>query len=220
LLNRLLPRMNRLRVCLLGSGYPTFWLCDLGPAVFLLALSGWCIQPFSQSGLYLAAPREAVGSEQFVAVGETLKRLGKATFDDAVRSTNIAPEIVRTALSRLCEQGQSMYDIGDGCYRWRQALHIPVEELRADNDSKRESDAAELLRAGAVTVGEEHRSLDGATVKGKVRGKNGDYGVMLTMDTTGRIIDGECGCAWYRYNHLHSGPCKHLLALRLAFAKA
>jgi hypothetical protein len=37
---------------------------------------------------------------------------------------------------------------------------------------------------------------------------------MLTLDADERIVDGECGCAWFRYNQLRGGPCRHLLAAR------
>jgi hypothetical protein len=37
---------------------------------------------------------------------------------------------------------------------------------------------------------------------------------MLTLDADERIVDGECGCAGFRYNQLRGGPCRHLLAAR------
>ncbi len=219
LLNRLIPRIQRLTVHVIGSGYPTFWVCDLGPATFLLSLSGWTIQPFSRSALLLAAPREAVGSANLAAIGDSLRSSERSSFDDLVHAANIAPDVARTALSLLCEQGQSMYDIAEGCYRWRQALAIPLAELNAEPDHKREADAAALIAAGAVSVAREVSRGDTVSLIGKVRGKNGDYAVALTLDDTGRMLDGECGCAWYRYNHLHAGPCKHLVALRSAVSR-
>ena len=41
ILERLLPRAKRVRVFLLGSGLPTFWVVDLGDLSFTLGLSGW-----------------------------------------------------------------------------------------------------------------------------------------------------------------------------------
>lgn len=220
LLNRLMPRIQKLTVYVSGSGYPTFWVCDMGRAVFLLALSGWTIQPFTRSALHLAAPREAVGTDKLTAVGNALRTRGRASFDEIVRATNTEPGVSRTALSLLAEQGQAIYDIAGGFYRWRQALAVPLGELASEPDHKRERDADDLVAKGAVTIARDETRLDHAVLGGTVRGAKSDYRVTLTLDPTRRMLDGECECAWFRYNHLHAGPCKHLLALRQAAGRS
>lgn len=220
LLERLMPRLRKITIHSVGSGLPSYWVCDMGPAVYTLGLSGWTIRPFTSSALHLAGPRERVGSPVLETIGQALRARPKATLDDLVQSANVAPPVAVTALSLLCEQGQCMFDLEFGCYRLRQALPVPIAELNAEPDHKLEEEAEDLLRAGAVSVSRVDEDIDSTTVHGSVSGTKGAYKTVLTIDDAGRIVDGECACAWFRYNRLYAGPCKHLLALRMHRAGA
>src|SRR5688572_29333508 len=59
ILERLLPRARRVRLFLLGSGLPSYWIVDLGALSFTLGLSGWTLNNWSDSGNFdLMAARE------------------------------------------------------------------------------------------------------------------------------------------------------------------
>src|SRR5262249_44752472 len=41
----------------------------------------------------------------------------------------------------------------------------------------------------------------------------------FTLDTEGRAKDASCGCPTFRRSGMREGPCEHLIALRLMFAR-
>jgi hypothetical protein len=79
--------------------------------------------------------------------------------------------------------------------------HLPFDTLVQPADQPRLRAAEALLAAGAVTV-----TSDGATVRSGP-----------TTYVVRRTAEGErCTCAWYAKHALTRGPCKHILAARLA----
>jgi hypothetical protein len=214
LLNRLIPKLNRVTVYLLGSGFPSFWVCDLGAVTFTLGVSGWTIRPFASSGLQLAAPREKIKAATLAPALRELQSHERMTADDLRAALRESSATVTTALALLCEQGRVMYDLDAAAYRLREVCDTPLDDLKTAFDSQREANAEELVKKGSVSVSEETTSGEYRRFSGTVRSGNETYTVMLTLDNDGRIVDGECGCAWFRYNQLRGGPCRHLLAAR------
>ncbi|HBK65206.1 MAG TPA: hypothetical protein DD000_17345, partial [Cyanobacteria bacterium UBA11166] len=45
------------------------------------------------------------------------------------------------------------------------------------------------------------------------------YNPSLTVDADERIIQATCTCNWHQQNKLYKGPCEHILALRMQFAR-
>ena len=143
-----------------------------------------------------------------------------STTDDICRTLNLAPTTASMALALGCEQGKVMFDLEHRVFRWREVLDTPFDDLKTEFDAARAANAESLARNGRVRIESETQSEVGVQVlhllRGEVRGESNTYPVALTLDDQGRIVDGDCGCTWFRYNHLRGGPCKHLLALRLA----
>lgn len=214
LLNRLLPKIHRITAYLLGSGYPSFFLCELGAVTFTLGISGWTVRPFASSALSLAAPREKIEPSTLAAVLRTVRAQAQMTAIEVQHALQLPAPVVSTALSLLCEQGKVMFDLEAGAYRWREVCDTPLDDLRVQSDNKRVEAAEELVQSGRVTIAEQNGSGGTRSLRGTVRSGGEEYSVTLTLDVDGRILDGDCGCTWFRYNHLRGGPCRHLLALR------
>lgn len=222
LLNRILPKMQRLRVFLSGSGLPSFWLADLGreEVSFQLAISGWTTRPFAASGLFLSDSQEKPDAETLHRARAAL-RVGEAVSgDDFARKLNIAPAQSKRLLALLCAQGQAMFDLETRQYRKREVLDVPLDDLKLDMDSSRLDNARQLAKSGAVKIASRDEGLLQTTLRGEVKSGDNDYPVAITLDADGKIVDGDCECSWFRFNALRGGPCKHILALREAVAGA
>ncbi len=214
LMRRILPKVQKVFVGLINSGYPSFWLCDLGDATFTLGISGWTVRPFKSSALHLLKPRELVDDKVVQLAASLLQSHKVMTAEELSQALNISHSTALTILGILCERGKAMMDLEVGKFRWREVTDLPISELQMEVDEKREADALKLVQRGQVKVESERRTSEGWHLLGTVKGSTGVYKVALTLDEDGSIVDGECECQWFRYNHLRSGPCKHILALR------
>ncbi|MCS7263308.1 MAG: SWIM zinc finger domain-containing protein [Armatimonadetes bacterium] len=214
LLRRILPKVQKVFVGLIGSGYPSFWICDLGDATFTLGISGWTFRPFKSAALHLLKPRETVSDEVIQRAASLLQVRKAMIVDELNKALKITRPTALTILGVLCEQGKAMMDIESGTFRWREVTDLPIGELQMEVDKQREANALKLVQQGRVEVQSEKQTSEGQQLSGIVKGDKGVYKVTLTLDEDGSIVDGECECQWFRYNHLRSGPCKHLLALR------
>ena len=221
LLNRVLPKMKRLRVFSAGSGLPSFWLADLSKDVqFQLAVSGWTTRPFASSGLHLAQSQAPVSAELIKRAREQLRADETLDGEALTRLLNVAPAQAKRALALLCAQGQAMFDLDARAYRKREVVDVPLDDLGLVADPKRLTDARELVANGKVKIESEQVTPFSTQIIGKVAGSEGDYQTSVTLDGEGKIVDADCGCAWFAHNALRGGPCKHVMALRESAAGA
>lgn len=113
-------------------------------------------------------------------------------------SVRLSRERTRSALVFLAAQGRVGFDQGLSAYFHRE-LPLKVEALLKMNP--RLADARKLLAEGRV-----HQDKDGARVE------SGDLEHRVTFG-----IDGDrCTCPWWGKYAGSRGPCKHVLAARLA----
>ncbi len=222
LLNRILPKMQRLRVFLCGSGLPSFWIADLGrdEVSFQLAISGWTTRPFAASNLFLNESQEKLDAETLHRARLALRADEAISSDDLARKLNIAPAQSKRLLALLCAQGQAMFDLETRRYRKREVLDVPLDDLKLEMDSSRLEAARQLAKSGAVKIESNEEGLLQTTMRGEVKSNDNSYPVAVTLDSDGKIVDGDCECTWFHYNALRGGPCKHILALREAVTNA
>ncbi len=221
LLNRVLPKTQKLRVFLCGSGLPSFWLADLNDDVqFQLAISGWTTRPFAASGLHLSESQTPLSPELLKNARESLRADETLDADALTRLLNIAPSDAKRALSLLCAQGQAMFDLDVKAYRKREVVDVPLDDLGLVADPKRLVDARALVSGGKVKIEGEIASPFSTQVRALVSGTRGEYHTSVTLDGDGKIVDGDCECAWFNHNALRGGPCKHILGVREAVSGA
>jgi predicted nucleic acid-binding Zn finger protein len=216
ILERLLPRARRVRVFLLGSGLPSFYVVDLGDLSFTLGLSGWSHNNWSESSNFdLMAAREDVDSSTRERVFGELGKTWLATPDALSKSLGLAQPVVASALAGWVQCGRAIFDLDKGVYRKRELTRepLPMEKLRFSNP--REEAAARMLHRAKIAVDRVESPGGGQRLVGRVQ-DNKLYSVEMTFDADRRMTDGECTCDYYVFNKLRKGPCEHMLALRSA----
>ena len=216
ILERLLPRAKRVRVFLLGTGLPTFWVVDLGELSFTLGLSGWTQNNWSEAGNFdLMAAREDVDDITRQRVFAELGASWLATPEELAGRTGLATPIVASALASWVQAGRAIYDLDRGVYRKRELTRepLPMEKLRFAN--AREEAAAQLLHRGKIAI-DKIDTAEGLALQGRVQDRAKLYAVELVFDADRRLVEGECTCDYFIRNRLHKGPCEHMLAMRAA----
>lgn len=221
MLERLIPIARKFTVHLLGTGLPSFYVADLGPLSFTLGLSGWTANDWSRAGNFdLLAPRAEVDDLTKRRVFTALKQGWMDDADALARHLELDRKVVLGALSAYAQAGRVMFDLSKQLYRVRELSRepLPLEQLRFANP--READATRFIEAGAVTLTE--RRLDTAGLlhlSGRVRVNDKAVNPRLTLNRDEQLASAECACNWYQQNKLRQGPCEHVLALRMQYAR-
>ncbi len=217
ILERLLPRARRVRVFLLGTGLPSYWVVDLGDLSFTLGLSGWTLNNWSEAGNFdLMASREDVDSATQQRVFDELGKTWLATPDELAARTGLATPIVASALAGWVQAGRAIFDLDRGVYRKRELTRdpLPIEKLRFASD--REAAAATMLQRAKIAVDRADEVDGGLVLGGRISDRDRLFAPEITFDSERRIVAGECSCDYFIRNRLHRGPCEHMLALRAA----
>lgn len=218
-LARLLPVARGVDVHLAGFGLPSLYIVDLGPLTFTLGLSGWTDNDWTGGASFDLLTRQLeVKADELLKVFEALRKVRFARDTELATTTGLSVEKVRSATSHLCQTGRAMFDLGGGVYRHRELFLEPF--------TAKEAQAA--VKAGGAPTGDARDSNDvriiarrptalGFKLSGSAKGPDGKrVRPQLSVDKTGKIIEGTCSCDFFKKNKLTQGPCEHLLALRLA----
>ncbi len=207
LLLDVLPLARRVTARLMGTARPSFWTVLLRDASFTLGLSPWSSRDWTRKEAWqLFQPPAEVTEAELRQVRDQLDTI--RTRDELQASGALDSATLDAALDELGLRGEVLFDPEDGAFLARSVFPggtPPPSPLAA-----RRERAAALVAQGRVTLA---RS-DGDRSEGVVRGRGGDYEVVLRQSADGRLLGGSCGCAFFRRFSLMRGPCKHLLAAR------
>lgn len=220
ILERLIPVARSFTVQLLGKGMPSFYTADLGDMTFTLGLSGWTANDWSAAGNFdLLAPRADVDSNTKQRVFAALCENWYESPDSLASRLGLDRSVVLGALAAWTQAGRAIWDANRQVYRVRELTRdpLPMEQLRFTNE--REQNATRFLDQKAVKVKSSFTSADVRVLEGTVSGPRTKYKPSLRIDSDERIIAGDCSCNWHQQNRLRMGPCEHILALRMQFAK-
>lgn len=226
-LARLLPHAQSVRVQLLGPGLPVFWVVDMGPATLTLALTGWTESGWSSAAAFDVLMPRAVPEGLSEKLRQRLRSEGPLSFETLVANAGAPKDAVRAALQLECLRGRILYDIARGAYRPRELMATPVDEAVIRFGSEREARAHRLLGdggpgAGEVKVTKVHEVVgEGTRIHGEVVDREAvrSFFPAFTLDLEGRVKEASCGCPHFRRSGLREGPCEHMMALRLAYAR-
>lgn len=224
LMRRLLPFVSRIDVHVLGSGLPSFWVLRAGAFHLTLGLTGFTSSNWSQAVSFdLLLPRKTQSSEPLERV---VKHLSTKWLDDEAgisAATGLCGEALLEALQTGCQQGQLMFDIACGVYRLRPLTDEPLDLEKLEYRNVRERIAHGLLHRGdAVVIESENRIFGtGLELTGNVDvvEDRREYRPQILIAEEGHVTKAECTCSFFRKQGLKAGPCEHLIALRLAYAK-
>jgi len=226
LLARLLPFVEHVDVGLLGAGLPSFWVLRAGDFAFTLGLTGFTSANWSQTvGFDLLLPRQSTTADAENAVVKHLAGgVWFATSTNLSKATGLKGSALTAALQSACQSGRVMFDLAADVYRLRPISDAPVDLAKLQFRNPRERSAHDLLaRRGAVEIVTENRIVgEGLELVGKVTVTQDrrDYRPKLMLGDEGQVSQVECTCSLFRKQGLKAGPCEHLIALRLAYAKA
>ncbi len=179
---------------------PSAWELDLGSARFTLTISPEKYRGFSGEGALLEnlADDEAAADALLVRAG-----LGWDSQIDAgrlARELDLTPQRVAAALDQLAAGGQVGYDLAQESFFHRELPYGPA----VDAMHPRLVNARILIESGGVSL-----STGGAVV----RNKESEHRV--TFGEAGDAGD-RCTCPWWGKHQGSRGPCKHVLAARMA----
>lgn len=214
-LERLIPLATRVRVHLLGSGMPSFWVVEMGGVTVTLGLSGWTANDWSAAGRFdLLQARHEVSEASQLAVAGALQSTWLATPAELAARTGLPQADVDAAMTAWVQAGRAIFDLPTGRYAWRELSRepLPLDTLRFA--SPEESQALALVHARGVRLGGIRREGGRLLIEGTVKAGERSYTPRLTLNADEQLQDGHCGCNFYSQNKLRRGPCQHLLALR------
>ncbi|MCB9547359.1 MAG: SWIM zinc finger family protein [Myxococcales bacterium] len=207
-LGRLLPLAEGFDVHLLGSGLPSTWVARLGEMSFQLALSGWTANDWTGGArLDLLAGDGQVAAGTVRRLDAALKARPSATRAEVEAALGGAP--VAGAVHQLAREGQLIYDHAAARFRHRSILPVA---LSADVLGPESGEAV----AGRALVGQVDVAQD--TPMGANRllvARVGGTRCEGLLDPDGVLTRARCTCSFFHTHRLRSGPCRHLLALRL-----
>jgi hypothetical protein len=219
-LARVLPYARGLTVAVAGPGLPSLYIADLGDATFALALSGWTDAGWAGIATFdlLAADDDPRGIEAVV------EALATPLTDAALAQALGRPraEVRRTLLAAL-SQLRIGHDLATGEFFARPLTKTPVPAVALTFRDAREAVAHRLLaEAGAVTLtkvhdlGNEGRAIEGQVVDAKA---HRTFYPSFTIDQESRTSAATCTCNAVRRSGIKEGPCEHMIALRVRYAR-
>ncbi|CAB5681979.1 Uncharacterised protein [Delftia tsuruhatensis] len=217
-LERLIPQATRVRVHLLGSGMPSFWVIELGLVTVTLGLSGWSANDWAASArFHLMAPQAEVRPSEVEAVGRQLQSCWQAGAQDLAQATGLATAQVQAAMLRWMQAGRAVYDLDAGRYAWRELLREPLTAQQLAPDRPEEYKALALVRGRRIDAPRIDRQDGFSRITGKIPRADGQrlFDTQLELDADERLTDARCGCNHYQQHRLRQGPCEHMIALRL-----
>jgi len=225
-LERLLPTMQHTDVHLAGHGMPSIWVCDLGDLTFTLGLSGWTDQDWNAGASFeLLARRLDADPAALTRAYETLRRERYGSVDRLAELTGLGVQQTRACLSFLCQSGRAMFDLSTGVFRHRDLFFTPFvaqaaiarAQLVSEQQDPKAKAARQVFEAGDARFTARRPHQGGYKLSGSVRGTDGERTrPLLSVDAEGQIIEATCTCKHFRTHRLTTGPCEHMLALRLA----
>jgi hypothetical protein len=236
LLERILPYAESVTVYLKGRAMPTFYAVKLPGITYLLGLSGWTGNLWTNTGGYASLTDDEGVTDALVhRAFEEMRAKSAVSVEDLAKKFRMPLEKASAALVRLCRQGRAIFDVERRDYRHRELFEEPADEAKYFPPDPRKEAARKLIADGEVHVAscspEETRKVRTLTtplgmenrevvyrnwrVKGRVAKEKG---VEVVVNDMGRIIFGTCTCAFFKENLLNQGACEHIQALFLASA--
>jgi hypothetical protein len=231
LIEPLLGYASNVEIYLKGRALPSFYAVELPGVTFVLGLSGWITNHWSQEAsfdlLTQSNPERAWVDRALAHLSEVYhtdpKRLAEAIDCDLPTATQ--------TLSELCRLGRAIYDVRAREYRHRELFAEPIDPEDFFPPDPRIDAAEALVETGEVTLESdtirEKRKIGPPTEEGGeptvttfrdrvLDGVVSDESTHVVVQDTGRIIFGRCTCEFFDENLMNRGPCEHMLALRTA----
>jgi SWIM zinc finger len=220
-LARVLAHARRIEVHLLGAGLPAFYVVDLGDAQLTVAMSGWTDGGWAGISTFDLLAAGSAADATSAALARRLAE-GPASLDELAAATGRPREEVRRAALGELGQLRAGIDLGAGVLFARPLLaaELPPDALRFRD--AREAEAHRLLgEAKQVKLIKVHDAPEGRTIEGQVEDRKAQrtFYPAFTLDREGRTTSASCTCPAFRRSGIKEGPCEHMMAVRVLFAR-
>ncbi|MFO0759431.1 MAG: SWIM zinc finger family protein [Byssovorax sp.] len=213
-LARVLPLATRVEVRLLGSGMPSIWIAHLREMRLILALSGWTANDWtSGSNLELLAGSGRTEPRVTSAVLRQLETEQRASLGTLSSTQGAGDAAVLASLHQLAKQGQVVYDFWSDVYRYRQVMPVALSETVLGPEHPELAEGRKIAAAKQVKVVREEAVAGGARL---YVFKAGETSAEAVVDSDGAFRKAKCSCSFFFKSRLRAGPCRHLVALKLA----
>lgn len=231
LIEGLLPFATSVDIYLKGRALPSFYALKMPDLTFVLGLSGWSDNAWTDAGGFDLLGEPATADDTSIAkVHAELASRFHGTAKELGQALGQSPDVIWRACERLCRQGRAMFDVETRGFRHRELFEQPIDEKKFFPPDERPERARKFIAESSVRVNtcqmEETRkvknlkSLEGWLTREivyrdwRVVGSAGDQPkVEIVVNDTGRIIFGSCGCRFFQEHTLSKGPCEHMIAL-------
>ncbi|MFC5455385.1 metal-binding protein [Prosthecobacter fluviatilis] len=210
-LARLLPLIDRVEVCLLGTGLPSMWIAHMGPMKLTLGLSGWTTNDWTRgSALDLLLPPQEPGKDLIDKAAAALRQQQSASLATLASACGAAEAMTTAALKHLAHSGQVIYDLPHQVYRWRQIMPQVLGEEQmgppnAEAEAARDIPDRDVRVLSSTDAPNDTRLHTGTVQKREVE---------LLLDRDGMMRRAKCDCSHHFKGGLRKGPCRHLIAFR------
>jgi hypothetical protein len=228
-LSRALPHVKSATVHLLGAGLPNFWVLDFGEGRGHLSVgfTGWTESGWSSSAAFDALMPPVGATRPDARIVALLEDKGPMGFEALRAAMNLSAADARATVQNECLQGRVVFDVKAGCFRPRPLLAAPVDLAAIRYGNERERQAHRLLgdgieAEGKVSLSKVHEIAgEGTELVGEVVDQSArrSYSPSFTLDAEGRVSGATCQCPTFRRGGLREGPCEHMIALRLFYAR-
>ncbi len=220
-LARVLPHAKKLEIAVAGPGLPAVYLVDLGDATLALALSGWTDASWAGVSTFdlLAADDDQAKLDAVLRALATPMTAAALTDKLGVSSSDLR----RTLLAGLA-QLRIGHDLATGELYARALTKTPIAPSLLKFASVREAAAHRLLaEPGAVVITKAaDQGIEGSRIEGQVVDQKAHrtFYPGFTVDREGTTSSATCTCTTFRRSGVKEGPCEHMIALRVAYARA
>jgi len=235
LIEPLLPFATSVDIYLKGRGLPSFYAVKLPDMTFVLGLSGWSDQSWTDTGSFdLLSDTAPVNNELLAQAYRELASRFHASPKELATTLRQPPDVLWRACERLCRQGRAIFDVESRDFRHRELFEEPIDEAKLFPPDDRLERAKALLAQNAVPFAQcepqetrktkRLKTPDGPVTREivyrdwRVTGGVGAEKTEIVVGDAGRIIFGTCSCAFFQENLLGKGPCEHMIALFRASA--
>jgi hypothetical protein len=207
-------------VRLLGTGMPSIWIAHLGEMRLVLALSGWTANDWtSGSNLELLAGTATADVRTMSAVQTKLHDAQLASADELASFAGVSRPFALASLHELCKHGQAVYDFSVDRYRYREVMPFTLSEAVLGPEHPELTEGRRIANDRGVNVIRTESLAGGRTLyvfKAVAKGHTMDTPSEAIVDADGAFRGAKCSCSFFFKNRLRAGPCRHLVALKLA----
>ncbi|MCH9648293.1 MAG: SWIM zinc finger domain-containing protein [Deltaproteobacteria bacterium] len=209
ILEPILHHAQELQVFASSTGMVSCWQLLAKEMRFQLVLSPEVSRGFSGEGQALESLLDGDARRHAKAARALLGWQGRIDETELARQLQVDASAVERILAVLGTEGLVGFDVEQGAYFSRE---LPFQLSEVEKYQPRLVAARRLVEEGHVQI----ISSQGADLEAYVQGSGVEHRVRLGVGTD----EARCTCRWFAKHQGDRGPCKHILALRLARRRA